>query len=150
MEIFGHNISEDEAVPIAIAIGVFIYFIFILLKIFLHNFANRDMHKNPTLTERVCPSCKNLLNRNELLCKKCEIMIEIYDQEMVCFNCGHFGKKRSYWLYSEFWVTLYLWFVFMPFGVVYFMKYYNKKICKNCGRMTRQSDFYNIPNLVMH
>ena len=123
--------------------AMFVYilvFILIASKIYLRFFKNRKLHINPTLRKKICPFCNEAIDGLNT-CKKCNKKPDKNQLNIACYHCGYLGEMDNYSQNSEFWVTVIIWGLFTFPAIIYYFLYHNKKICRNCGRMTRASDY---------
>ncbi len=122
----------------------FIYlFILVLLfaKGYYHFFVNRELKKNRTLKDKVCPFCGTVYSNSLRICSSCQRGVEAEQRSVICLHCGCIGEMDKYRKNSEFTITTLLLCVFIFPALIYFFLYRNRRICKNCGRMTRRSDY---------
>lgn len=124
-----------------IYLGLLLYFVLIFLKIVCKHFVNKKVHDRPYLVHKICPKCKALNDKNEQSCSECKSLFSDYKSKKVCFNCGHVGYRRKYYLYMEFWITFAIFSIFLPAAIIYAVLYAYRNVCKKCGRMINSSDF---------
>jgi len=117
-------------------------FILILLKFYYFYFRNKQLHQNRILKRLVCPFCNNINPLGYRVCGRCGRSITKNQVGVICLNCGYIGSMDKYISSTEFTITFLL--LLIPFvfpSLIYFIFYRNRKICRNCGRMIRKSDY---------
>ncbi len=123
--------------------AMFVYILVLILigsKIYFRFFKNRKLHISSTLEKKVCPFCNESMEKLNA-CQKCNKTPDKNQLNIVCYHCGYLGEMDNYSQNAEFWVTLVLWGLLTFPAIIYYFLYHNRKICRNCGRMTRASDY---------
>lgn len=123
--------------------AMLVYVLVIILiasKIYLRFFINRRLHINHTLRKKICPFCNEAIDELSA-CQKCNKKPDTNQLNIACYHCGYLGEMDNYSQIPEFWVTVIIWGLLTFPAVIYYFLYHNKKICRNCGRMTRASDY---------
>jgi len=103
---------------------------------------NKNIHSSKRLLHFYCPNCGELNTENLKKCSSCETAKKDHRGTSTCLFCGDSKLKKLYGFNPEFWVTLVIWFMaFMPMALFYFIGYFFKKVCRNCGHMLEASDY---------
>ncbi len=121
-----------------------VYLLFVILvvsKIYLRFFLNKDMHRHRKLSSSLCPFCKNKIEYSNVRCSNCNKIIDANQFHVACYNCGYIGKMKPYYTTTEFWVTFLLCAFLNVASIIYLLAYGRIKICNNCGRIKRRSDY---------
>ena len=137
------SILSNENTKTILFISLFA--ILIVSKIAFRLTINKNLNSNRFLKVKSCPFCDTKFDRKEKYCKACAKEPDKNQRIVICYNCGYIGEKDLYSKNSEYVVTFFLLFALgvLP-GLIYILIYSKKRICRNCGRMTRMTDFKGI------
>ena len=113
----------------------------IFLKIGLRRTINKDIDSSQKLFHFICPNCGEFNNEVRKDCASCGSLKKEYRNSSICLFCGDNQLKSFYGINPEFWVTLFIWLIFPPMMIFYFLGYFFKRVCRNCGHMIQQTDY---------
>ena len=137
----GTNLTEWLNSPEnSIVIVYLLCIVLVAAKIYLHFFKNKKMHAKRFLKKKKCPFCGTVYDKKLKKCVKCNESIAFNQANIGCYNCGYLGEMERYSKTAEFWVTVLLWGLATFPAVIYYFLYHNRRICRNCGRMTKGRD----------
>ncbi len=116
--------------------------ILILAKVYYRKTKNKSINVNRFLKKKICPFCQSRYSKKQKHCPNCQKELDKNQVIVTCFNCVYIGENYHYSKNPEFQITLILFslFILLP-GLIYFMFYSKKRVCKNCGRMNRITDY---------
>jgi hypothetical protein len=133
----GFNLTEWLNSPDnSIIIVYLLCIVLVAAKIHLRFFKNKKMHAKRFLRKKTCPFCGTIYDRKLENCIKCNKSLDFNQVNIGCYNCGYLGEMDRYSKNVEFWVTILLWGLLIFPAIIYYFLYHNRKICRNCGRMT--------------
>jgi len=105
----------------------------IVLCLFVAKLYLRDKRKGKenAIVHYYCKSCDELNLVKDKKCVNCGHKSQPSGPDF-CSYCGKHPKTRPYISFLEFWVTLGVLTLFLPFLPFYFIQNFHRKICRNC------------------